>query len=405
MMLREAVSDSEDSDHDMIDAAVSSTYHRVRNRRFIHRARHYKNANFNELEFYYNMSETDFLLHFRVHKESFWKLYSYIKDYSGFHRRRGALGDLYRPQAPVKYQLLVFLYVLGASGSDANYKRVASRFKISNGTVKIFVDRCTKAVLELLENDAVFWPDSADRRTIAKRIQEKYGFPHCIGFLDGTIFPLEFKPSLFGEEYYSRKGCWSVHCLIICDDETRILDFLVGWPGSVHDNRVWLQSKQCMEYNKFFSKLQYVLADSAFTSSMHCISAFKKLRGVSTLPLDKEMFNTLLAKARIRIEHCIGLLKNRFPCLRNIRTIINDKRTMKRIIDRVRVCIVLHNLLVGSSYPEAWDARNEEDVGDNLGDDSNNEYAEDFVPDAVLPASTDRRSDIQQYMLEWATTT
>jgi hypothetical protein len=73
-------------------------------------------------------------------------------------------------------QLLVFLYVCGALGSDTNYKKVASRFAIS--------------------------------------------------------FTLAFKPSIYSEEYWYRKGGYALHCLLICDDEMRILDCFVGYLGN-----------------------------------------------------------------------------------------------------------------------------------------------------------------------------
>jgi hypothetical protein len=44
------------------------------------------------------------------------------------------------------------------------------------------------------------------------------------------------KPILCVEEYWYRKGGYSLHCLVFCDHEMRILDYLVGYPGSVHDN-------------------------------------------------------------------------------------------------------------------------------------------------------------------------
>jgi hypothetical protein len=113
---------------------------------------------------------------------------------------------------------------------------------------------------------------------------------------------------------------------------------------------------------------------------------------------DKEVFNTLLATARIKVEHCIGLLKNRFPCLRDIRILLKDKSSMKRIIDRVRVCIVLHNLLVGSHYPLSWEDCDEED------DTDDEEFAEDndecVVPDHPIVSSTNCREQIFHYMLE-----
>jgi hypothetical protein len=270
------------------------------------------------LESALDMNDTNFLLHFRIPKESFMILVEDIKDYQEFQQWQGRYGSLYCPKAPVINQLLVFLYVLGAVGSDANYKKVASRFKISHGLVQIFVERCTRALISRFQSEVISWPDVIEQKVISKRFQEKYGFANCIGIMDGTVFPLAFKPTDYGEEYWYRKGGYCLHCLILCDDEMRILDYLVGWPGSVHDNQVWSTTDQYLLYQDFFSRLQYILADSAFTTSVHVVSAFKRLRGVHTLPEDQLLFNTLLAKARIKIEHCIGLLKTCFPCLRGI---------------------------------------------------------------------------------------
>ena len=189
-----------------------------------------------------------------------------------------------------------------------------------------------------------------------------------------------------------------MHCLIFCDDEMRILDYIVGWPGSVHDNRVWSTTDQYLRYHDFFSRLQYILADSAFTTSIHCISAFKRLRGVHCLPDDQLLFNTLLAKARIKIEHCIGLLKNRFPCLRGMRNIIRNAISLKRIIDRVTVCIILHNLLIDSSYPEEWENGYQEDLEE---EDVEYEYEEQFVPINVEGNGRCRRNEMMNYIIQW----
>ncbi len=73
--------------------------------------------------------------------------------------------------------------------------------------------------ISTLEHEVVYWPDDSERKYICDRIQEKYGFPNCVSFVNGTILPLELKPSLYGEEYYCRKGFYGVHCQVICDDE------------------------------------------------------------------------------------------------------------------------------------------------------------------------------------------
>ena len=87
------------------------------------------------LESALDMSDSNFLLHFRMEKDSFRMLVEEVKDYQEFLPIQGRHSNLYRKKAPVMSQLLVFLYVCGASGSDANYKKVASRFAILHGLV------------------------------------------------------------------------------------------------------------------------------------------------------------------------------------------------------------------------------------------------------------------------------
>jgi hypothetical protein len=116
--------------------------------------------------------------------------------------------------------LLLLLYVLGASGSDSNYWKIGSRFHTSIGAAQLYVDHCTAAVISTLEHKVVYWPNDSEQKYICDRIQDKYDFPNCLGFVNGTILPLEFKPSLSGEEYYCRKGCYGVHSQVICDDES-----------------------------------------------------------------------------------------------------------------------------------------------------------------------------------------
>lgn len=79
-------------------------------------------------------------------------------------------------------------------------KKVASRFKISHGLVQIFVKRCTRALISVFQNVVISWPNAVERKLIAKRFQDKYDFANCTGTMDGTVFPLAFKPSEYGEE-------------------------------------------------------------------------------------------------------------------------------------------------------------------------------------------------------------
>ena len=67
-----------------------------------------------------------------------------------------------------------------------------------------------------------------------------------------------------------------------------------------------------------------------------------------------QLFNTCLAKARIRNEHCIGILKNRWECLKEMRVWIKGAKEVQYIVDLVNACCVLHNMLadLGDSWLE-----------------------------------------------------
>ena len=52
--------------------------------------------------------------------------------------------------------------------------------------------------------------------------------------MDGTLFKLEFKPMVNGEEYFISKGGYSINGMFICDDCSRITWAEIGWPGSFH---------------------------------------------------------------------------------------------------------------------------------------------------------------------------
>jgi len=122
------------------------------------------------------------------------------------------------------------------------------------------------------------------------------------------LFPLAFAPTLNGKDYYTRKGDYAIKGLVICDDTARITWIEVGWPGSVHDNRVWLNSEIYLNRDKYFDRWEYLLGDSAFSTSAVMVPAFKKGHNIS-LSEEKRFFNTKLAKIRIKSECCIGLLK------------------------------------------------------------------------------------------------
>jgi hypothetical protein len=266
-----------------VDASISdfllaceSVRKELQNRRYLTarvklKRRKPKFENFLETDTDDALSDRDFLFHFRVTRERFSSLLQLIQHHQVFQ-------SLDQKGRPAVHQLLVLLKYYGSQGNGGSDISLSTFFGVGAGTIQDYRDRALEALLSL-EEKAYFWPKQLERQQTARRIQQQYYFPNCVGFIDGTLLPLEFKPVLHGENYLSRKKFYAITMLIVCDDLCRILYYHIGWPGSVHDNRVWRTCKLNCKSPEFFSDKEYLLGDSAFTPSMILVPSFKCLAG------------------------------------------------------------------------------------------------------------------------------
>lgn len=197
-------------------------------------------------------------------------------------------------------------------------------------------------------------------KAIAIRIKSEHHFPNCVGLVDGTLLPLAGRPLLHGENYLSRKKFYAIVMLVVCDDQARITHCHVGWPGSAHDNRVWRNCKMHLKPHRCFSPKEYLLGDSAFTASAIMVPPFKT-HGGQPLQGNQNVFNALLARPRVKSEHCIGIFKGRFPWFKCIRMKLGNKLHLQRITKYVRVGVMLHNFLIEEPVNNQWIDNTQED--------------------------------------------
>jgi hypothetical protein len=68
------------------------------------------------------------------------------------------------------------------------------------------------------------------------------GFDGCVGFVDGTTFPLFQRPGMDGEVFFDCKKQYSINTQIVVDCNKYITSFMTGWPGLCADrlSRRWL---------------------------------------------------------------------------------------------------------------------------------------------------------------------
>jgi hypothetical protein len=88
--------------------------------------------------------------------------------------------------------------------------------------------------------------------------------------------------------------------------------------------------------------------------------------GSGGLNHDEKLFNSCLAQVRIASEHCIGILKGRFGCIkRNNVQLKKGKKELKHLVRMIGACMVLHNLLINyedEEIPQEW----YDDVAQNI---------------------------------------
>ena len=384
--------DDDNSLEDMIDLHYLKKLKHVSSRRYLDGSRltYRKRTNFdwddclNENSQNYN--DNEFLYTFRMNRESFKIIVNLIKDNQVFHK----VGK--KKQRPVEHQLLVFLFRIGKRGSAGSHKYVAQHFGIGVGTVKSYVDQVVKALVSL-KDDFVYWPDENERDEMKARLSLQ-GWPDCVGIIDGTHVGLETKPLKYHECYFNRKSFYSINVTIVCDDRGKIIYFYAGWPGTTHDNRVFRNSDLYKNYKNYFRKNEHLLGDSAYSNSRIMVQSFKKTKGTTNLTYEKEFFNTKLASVRIKSEHCIGILKSRFPCLKTINVCIcHGNPEVKFIVDLVGACSVLHNILLecNDQIPQTWYDKIAKEISwningsnhssDNEIDDDSYEYDDDIEMD------------------------
>ena len=126
--------------------------------------------------------------------------------------------------------------------------------------------------------------------------------------MDGTLLPLGFKPTREDyTDFYGQKGTYTLTMLIICDHLHQIRYYHAGWPGSVHDERVFRNTKVCLKPSNHFSKGEYILSDSAITARCFVVPQHKKPSN-GVMDLYQVQFNTICATPCVLVEHCIGTL-------------------------------------------------------------------------------------------------
>ena len=195
-------------------------------------------------------------------------------------------------------------------------------------------------------------------KAAAEGFQQRCGMPGIIGAVDGTHVPVPGPTTEHRASFINRKGFPSMILQVICDSNLQFIDIYTGWPGSVHDARVFRNSPVCNKIDNLPDDF-HVLGDSAYPLKKHVLVPY---RDNGHLDHVQKKFNKAHSSTRVDVERAIGLLKCKFRRLKYL-----DMKLEQEIPVVISACCVIHNFILR----EEKDLECFEFDSENLGDDGN----------------------------------
>lgn len=245
----------------------------------------------------------------------------------------------------VSIRVAITLYWLA---DTAHYRTIANLFGVGKSSVCGIVKQVCEVIVRILLPTFIYVPQN--RQEVQDKIngfESRAGFPQVVGAVDGCHVPI-IGPQQSPDDYINRKGFHSLILQGLVDFDYRFLDICVGWPGKVHDARVFKNSPLfalcCArtflppDMSVMISGVRVpplILGDSAYALSEWLMKPYTD-RG--NLTPDEGSFNIKHSTTRVVVENAFGRLKGRFSS--------TSKRLDLNVENSCNVgaaCCVLHN--------------------------------------------------------------
>jgi hypothetical protein len=272
----------------------------------------------------------DFKSFFRMTRGTFEKI---LQQISGAEKLRRRIGIGGRQQIAIDKDLLMTCWFLGNLES---VRSIADRFIVSKSTFLDHNRRMPTVLCDSLLKTVICWPSDNEKHAVISEFQNKKGFPGVLGAIDGTHIKIS-APTRRHQDYFNRKGYYSIILQAVCREDRRFTDVYCGWPGKVHDARVFRNSPLC-EALPALTGINHILGDGAYPISRYLMTPY---RDNGHLTREQVNFNKTLSGTRVLIKNSFGMLKSRFRRLQHI-----DMVDIEYIIKAVIAACILHNLCI-----------------------------------------------------------
>lgn len=203
----------------------------------------------------------------------------------------------------------------------ANYQTLSWMFRIGKSTARKVVLETGDIIWKKLKDIYVSEPNEQQFSMISDEFYKKWNFPNVCGALDGKHFAVQCPPNS-GSQYYNYKGFYSIVLMAVCDANYKFTMVDVGSTGSENDASILrsssfgdkiLNDKICLPLaknlpNTNLSLPHFFVGDGIFPLRKNLMKPFAGRQ----LPLEKQIFNYRLSRARRTIENAFGILISRW---------------------------------------------------------------------------------------------
>ena len=125
--------------------------------------------------------------------------------------------------------------------TNVGYRTIGHLFGVSKSTVCVITKNICTAIASNLLPKCIRTPCGDNLKDAVDGFEHKWGFPRCAGAVDGTHIPI-VSPEECPDDYYNRKGWHSALMQDVVNHLGHFTNVYVGWPGRVHDTKVFANS-------------------------------------------------------------------------------------------------------------------------------------------------------------------
>ncbi|XP_067299348.1 uncharacterized protein [Pseudorasbora parva] len=249
----------------------------------------------------------------------------------------------FRRSLQVELRVAICLWRLA---TNLEFRSIGHLFGVGRSTACMITQEVVAAINKIMRPLYIKTPSPAELKKIVQGFKDKWRFPQVAGAIDGTHICITAPPD-YSADYYNRKGFYSVILQAVVDNKLKFWDINIGWPGRVHDARVFVNSSLYQRgqdgtlfpaWTERFENVDvplFILGDAAYPLLPWLIKAYTENTGMTA---QQSNFNHRLSQARMTVERAFGRLKARWRCL-----LKRCDAHINHISHIISACCVLHN--------------------------------------------------------------